>query len=186
MLRRKNHRKLASGFAIFGTRPGRALRGVCLTLGLALAVSGCKTTSFIEDKKFQKGTHTGYKLGAATAIERGQRHYAEGRYGLAEHQFRNAVEHDPQNVDAWLGLAASYDRMRRFDLSERAYRAAHKLEPGNAAVLNNMGYSYLLQGKIKKARKRLRQAERLDPTNPSIRANLALMEKGVALAKHDG
>jgi Flp pilus assembly protein TadD len=31
-------------------------------------------------------------------------------------------------VTAWIGLAASYDRLGRFDLADQAYAAAAKLE----------------------------------------------------------
>ena len=42
----------------------------------------------------------------------GKRHYREQNYGLAEQHFRRAVEKLPRDGEAWLGLAASYDRLR--------------------------------------------------------------------------
>src|SRR6267154_2341041 len=47
--------------------------------------------------------------------------FRQGNYGLAEHYFQRAVELGPREAEAWLGLAASYDRLRRFDLADRAY-----------------------------------------------------------------
>jgi Flp pilus assembly protein TadD len=39
-------------------------------------------------------------------------------YGLAEKHFRRAVETHPRDAEG-IGLAASYDRLRRFDLAAR-------------------------------------------------------------------
>jgi len=38
-------------------------------------------------------------------------HFNRGNYGTAEHYFRDAVEKAPKDVTAWVGLAASYDRI---------------------------------------------------------------------------
>ena len=59
-------------------------------------------------------------------------HYArvKGNYGLAEENYRKAVELGPRDLDAWLGLAASYDRLKRFDLADRAYAQARGRNPG--------------------------------------------------------
>ena len=51
----------------------------------------------------------------------GKKHYRANNFGLAEKHFRLAVEKHPRDAEAWLGLAASYDRLRRFDLADRAY-----------------------------------------------------------------
>src|SRR5262245_51333700 len=57
-------------------------------------------------------------------VSLGKRHYKEQNYGLAEKHFRKAVELQPRTAEAWVGLAASYDRLRRFDLADRAYTQA--------------------------------------------------------------
>jgi hypothetical protein len=49
-----------------------------------------------------------------------QRFY-EGNFGLAQQYFQDAVEKSPSDVTAWIGLAASYDRLGRFDLADQAY-----------------------------------------------------------------
>ena len=54
----------------------------------------------------------------------GKKHYRANNFGLAEKHFRLAVEKHPRDAEAWLGLAASYDRLRRFDLADRAYAQA--------------------------------------------------------------
>ena len=58
----------------------------------------------------------------------------------------------PRDAEAWLGLAASYDRLRRFDLADRAYAQAIGIVGPTAEILNNQGYSYMLRGDYKRAR----------------------------------
>jgi Flp pilus assembly protein TadD len=105
----------------------------------------------------------------------GKVHFRNGDYGLAEEKFRKAVEVTPKDAEAWLGLAASYDQLRRFDLADRAYDKVLVLASDNAVILNNAGYSQLMRGNIEGARRFLLRAYELDPTNPYIVNNLALL-----------
>lgn len=106
----------------------------------------------------------------------GKEHFAHSDYGLAEKNFRAAVELNPRNVAAWIGLAASYDRLRRFDLAEKAYDQALKAGGRTPTYLNNLGYHYLLMGNKRKANEYLLAAAQGDPGNPYIQGNLKLVE----------
>ncbi len=108
----------------------------------------------------------------STPLEKARRHYREGSYGLAENIFRKEVEKDSSNADAWLGLAASYDRLRRFDLAMRAYSSVTRLRGFTPTVLNNLGYHYYLQGKMASAIKTMERARAADPTNRHVINNL--------------
>jgi len=107
----------------------------------------------------------------------GKKHYRAGNYGDAEKYFRRAVETSPRDLEAWVGLAASYDRIKRFNLADRAYEQAIKLAGPRPEILNNQGYSYILRGDYKRARDKLRTAKAKDPNNPFIENNLALLEE---------
>src|SRR5262245_53808999 len=85
-------------------------------------------------------------LPSEKALGKGKGYYRDGDYGLAEQAFRQATEEDHNSAEAWLGLAASYDRLRRFDHAERAYDVVVKLVGNTPTVLNNLGYHYLLAG----------------------------------------
>ena len=61
-------------------------------------------------------------------VRLGVQRFHEGNFGLAQLYFQDAVEKSPNDVMAWIGLAACYDRLGRFDLADRAYAAAAKLE----------------------------------------------------------
>jgi len=116
-------------------------------------------------------------------LQLGKRHFRESNFGLAERYFRRAVEKGPKeagrDAEAWLGLAASYDRLRRFELADRAYNQALKILGPTPEVLNNVGYSYLLRGDYLRARAKLYAARDLDPTNPYILSNIKLLEESV-------
>lgn len=110
----------------------------------------------------------------------GRAHFIRGQYGLAELHFRRAVDVTPQNGAAWVGLAASYDRIGRFDLADRAYRRAARLTGENAIILNNQGYSYLLRGRSREAGRLLHRAAELAPGDPTIANNITILQTGQA------
>jgi Flp pilus assembly protein TadD len=107
----------------------------------------------------------------------GKRHYRAENFGLAEKHFRRAAELHPRDAEAWLGLAASYDRLRRFDLADRAYAQAIGILGTTVEILNNQGYSYMLRGDYKRARATLASAQRKDPGNRYVMNNLSLLEE---------
>ena len=106
----------------------------------------------------------------------GKKHFRAANFGLAEQHFRRAVEQHPRDLESWVGLAASYDRLRRFDMADRAYDQASKIAGPTAELLNNWGYSYMLRGDYPRARQTLLQAQAQDPANPYVRNNLELLE----------
>jgi Flp pilus assembly protein TadD len=105
----------------------------------------------------------------------GLEYFSRGNYGLAQRYFRDAVEKSPKDPTAWIGLAASYDRLRRFDLADQAYAAATKLTGETVQILNNEGYSYMLRGNLTAARAKFSRAYELDPANKTIANNLELL-----------
>ena len=113
----------------------------------------------------------------------GKRHYRERNYGLAEQHFRRAVEKLPRDGEAWLGLAASYDRLRRYELADRAYKQALAIYGPRPEVLNNIGYSFLLRGDLRKARAKFVEAQSKDPENPTIANNIALVDEAAKRRK---
>ncbi|RAI45318.1 hypothetical protein CH341_04695 [Rhodoplanes roseus] len=110
----------------------------------------------------------------------GREQFRQGNYGMSEKMCRRSVEQSPKSADAWLCLAASYDRLKRFDLADRAYLQLIRLVGRTAAVLNNMGYSYMLRGDYRRARATLNEAASRDPANPFVQNNLALLAEATA------
>lgn len=108
-------------------------------------------------------------------LNRGKKEFHAGNFGVAEKYFRHAVELHPRDAEAWLDLAASCDRLRRFDLADRAYAQALGILGPTAEVLNNQGYSYMLRGDYKRARAKLLEAQRKEPDNKFVANNLQLL-----------
>jgi Flp pilus assembly protein TadD len=105
----------------------------------------------------------------------GLEHFNRGHFGIAERYFRDAVEKAPKDVTAWVGLAATYDRIGRYELADRAYASAVKLSGETIELLNNQGYSYMLRGDYPAARKKFLKAYAREPNNPTVLNNLRLL-----------
>jgi cytochrome c-type biogenesis protein CcmH/NrfG len=116
-------------------------------------------------------------------LQLGKRYYRENQFGNAEKHFRRAVEQAPKDLEAWIGLAASYDKLKRFDLADRAYNQAIRLGGPTPEILNNQGYSYMLRGDRRRARQILLAAQAKDPTNPYIKNNLDMLDESFAKRK---
>lgn len=154
----------------------------CTTTFLALALAGCSQLD-----TFGKDGHGASNWTALTAdaeaplprspVQLATEAYGRGDFGLAERYFREAVEHNPRDAKAWIGLAASYDQLRRFELADRAYGRAIQLSGETAQIMNNIGYSLLLRGDLKAAQAKFARANRLQP-NVTTLANMRLIESG--------
>lgn len=184
----------ASGW--YAMSRAKAFRSVFRGLGaiaLATALTACSggPTEFgasgdpsVETAALTSGLNPALTGAAASdPVAMGRRHFAEGNYGLAEENYRKAAELGPRDLEAWIGLAASYDRLKRFDLADRAYNQAIRLGGRSATILNNQGFSHMLRGDLKRARTLLAEARKLEPDNPSIVANLDLLEDATRLSK---
>src|SRR3954452_20407198 len=109
-------------------------------------------------------------------VRMGLEQFNRGNYGIAQRYFRDAVEKAPKDATAWIGLAASYDRLRRFDLADQAYTQAARLRGETVQLLNNRGYAYMLRGDLVRSRQQFLKAYELDPSNPVILSNLELLD----------
>jgi Flp pilus assembly protein TadD len=116
-------------------------------------------------------------------VVRGREQFRAGNYAEAESSFDRAAKMNPRDAEAWLGLAACYDRMRRFELADRAYVQASAIRGPTSEILNNQGYSYLLRGDLARARTTLSAARNKDPSNRYVQNNLQLLESKERSAK---
>ena len=119
-------------------------------------------------------------------LRMGKVYFRNESYGLAAQSYQKAVEVTPKDAEAWLGLAASYDHLRRFDLADQAYEKVLQLGAQNATILNNAGYSQLLRGNLQSARRFLLRAYELEPDNPYIQNNLKLLGESEKSVKRSG
>lgn len=115
---------------------------------------------------------------ASDEVGLGKQAYRANNFILSETHFRRATEVEPRHLEAWLGLAATYDRLRRFDLADHAYERSIAIGGATPAILNNQGYSYMLRGDPKQAQAKLMEAKRKDPRNGYVLSNLQMLEEG--------
>src|SRR5262245_13548779 len=189
----------------------RKSRGRVFVAALAgpLFLGGCETSTKLGDLFGAKGADDPQSTasvtdGSASALEQpsdapnasgllgsdpyddlntGKKLYRSANYGLAERHFRRAVESRPKDAEAWVGLAASYDQLRRFELADRAYNQAVGIVGKTPEVLNNQGYSYMLRGDYARARVTLLQAKAKAPDNPYVQNNLQLLDDSIRKRK---
>ena len=144
-----------------------------------LALSGCQQTGLtptpIPDPITGQNPGDVKYYRSDEPVRLGMQRFYEGNFGVAQQYFQDAVEKTPNDATAWVGLAASYDRLARFDLADRAYAAAVKLVGETPSILNNEGYSYMLRGDLSRARAKFEAALRLDPNNQTTINNIALL-----------
>ncbi len=112
-------------------------------------------------------------------------HFNRGHFGLAAQYFEDAAARAPKDATAWVGLAASYDRIGRFDLADRAYAQAIRLVGETTAILNNEGYSYMLRGRLVEARRKFLKAYEREPNNPTVINNLELLNSSERIIRRD-
>src|SRR5262245_48520387 len=113
------------------------------------------------------------------AVAEAKNQFRQENYGNSGALFLKAVQLAPDDGEAWMGLAASCDRIRRFDLSDKAYRHAYRLVGATPAYYNNVGYSYLLRGKLQEARQYFLKCYELAPNEPTVANNLQLLGSSV-------
>lgn len=150
-------------------------------LVIAIALSACSLSSGGGDASrvgddSRKGLFTLVPK-SEKPLAKAKLHFKNEDYGLAEKYYRQAVEENPNLTEAWMGLAASYDRLRRFDLAARAYKVVIKQTGYTTAIHNNLGYHHYLQGDVAKARKHFNAALAKDPGNPYVLNNLEMLEQ---------
>lgn len=150
-----------------------AMRNLICVVGLGLLLAGCQTgpdfgVAVVPGvEPTLPATNEAYRLG--------QVNLAAGNSGLAERNFREAVERNKDDGAAWLGLAAAYDNLGRFELADRAYAQAVALNGETLAIVNNRGYSYMLRGDGPKALGQFERALALDPGNPVVINNVRIL-----------
>jgi Flp pilus assembly protein TadD len=155
---------------------------VCLIIGLvAASVSGCTSIGGVAglnsppSPTVQQPVEVKY-YPSDEPLKLGLEHFERGNFGLSERYCRDAIEKANKDATAWVCLAASYDRVRRFDLADKAYQTAIRLKGETVPILNNLGYSYMLRGDLVRARAKFLKAYELEPWNPVIVNNLALLD----------
>ena len=124
------------------------------------------------------GTYT-----ADGALVQARGHFRNNDFGKSATFYKRVVELAPNNAEGYVGLGASYDRLRRFDLSDRVYASLFSLSGGTAQYYNNVGYSQMLRGNLKDAMSNFRRAHDLAPDSVVIANNMQLVQQAAATTR---
>jgi Flp pilus assembly protein TadD len=174
------------GAVVMHSRFVRPLRFGLVGLALlAVPLYGCTASSF------GLSSHGNSKLAAVEisniadytaegALREARAHFRNNDFGYSASFYKRVVELSPKDPQGYVGLGASYDRLRRFDLSDRVYEALFKLTGGTAQYFNNVGYSYMLRGNLTAALTSFRKARAIDPDNMVVANNLQILSNAVA------
>jgi Flp pilus assembly protein TadD len=120
---------------------------------------------------------------AESALLQARSHFRNNDFGHSAAFYKRVVELSPNNAEGYVGLGASYDRLRRFDLSDRVYASLFAISGGTAQYYNNLGYSQMLRGNLKDAMANFRKAKQLAPDNLVIANNMQLVAQAASTAR---
>ncbi len=107
-----------------------------------------------------------FSLGAA--------HYQAGKLPAAEQVYREAVDLDPQNPDAYYNLGLIIQTQNRLSEAVKLYQQAIDLQPDYLKAYLNLGIILKEQGKVVESIIALEQAVKLDPNHANALYNLGL------------
>jgi Flp pilus assembly protein TadD len=154
------------------------VRGLGVAALAATILSGCSSLggSFGENAGALPEPPQLQFVAADQVLPDARTNFEQHNYGYAAAYYKRALELTPNDEEALVGLAASYDRLRRFDLSDRVYAQLLVVDGGTAQYYNNVGYSYMLRGNLVAARSSFLRAHDLDPTSQVVDNNLTLLD----------
>ncbi len=112
----------------------------------------------------------GYTLAEAAALQRA------GKLDEAIHLVHQALDQDPENVNAQLALGGLYSQQQEYGLAIAAYEAARARRPHDAFVTNALAGAYFSNGDLEQARALYDSVLDEYPSNPeALRGNTNLL-----------
>lgn len=102
----------------------------------------------------------------------GHIHEKTGKHDLAMQEFQHALNLDPRDADAEMGLASAYENAGRIQEAEAAFQKAAALLPDAWKGWANLGAFYDRQNMFQKAVTADQRAIQLTPDNAQVYANL--------------
>jgi len=97
---------------------------------------------------------------------------AKGQYLRAMADYRRVLELEPKNVQAYLSLGDTYDRLNMPDEAVKAYQSAIQLDPNYYEPYQSLGIFYYYRGKYKEAADYFRKTVERGPGLNGAYANL--------------
>lgn len=108
-----------------------------------------------------------------TYVTLGRLHSGLGKNDLALDEFQKALQVNPRNADAIMGMAGVYEHMGRIADAEANFKRAAALRPDYWDGYNSLGWFYYRQGRTADAVAQFRRVVELTPDNAAGYSNLA-------------
>lgn len=100
-----------------------------------------------------------------SALDAGIAAFHADDYGVAEREFRRALDDDPENVTARLYLGRIFRIQERYDEAAAVLHQASTIAPDDAGVRRELGYLFLDLDRPESAAGQFRIAQELEPDN---------------------
>ena len=110
----------------------------CALAGCAtFIVAGCASQQSIAPQ-YRLSSPSAQVADGSSMLQRGRAQLDAGLDALAIESFRTEIRFNPENVDAYNGLAVAYGRIGRNDLAQRYFEIALAKDPMNVKVQANL------------------------------------------------
>ena len=103
-----------------------------------------------------------------------QQYRIEGKYELAEKEFRAAISKDPKEISLYTNLGSLLIEREKFDEAEVILEKAISIKDVGAITHMNLGFLYLKKKKYDKAQAQSEIAVKLNPKSSTSWLNLGL------------
>lgn len=117
------------------------------------------------------------KLQVDSLMAEAQDRLDEGEPAAAEILYRQVIEADPDNVEAWNKLGVSLARQKDMEGARECFEQALSLDSRHVAAISNMGNIHFDQGEYDSAVECYQRAINLDPDYHIAHNNLAAAYK---------
>lgn len=133
-------------------------------LAAAWLLSGCASGG-----SALPGNRISLKQAAQYNVELGIAYLRQGQRDLAMQKLQKALEQNPDNADAYMGLGLLYDTIGDTERADHNYRIALRKAPDNPQIQNNYAVFLCQHGQLQKSEKYFIEAAR-NPLYPTPEA----------------
>ena len=118
-----------------------------------------------EIRYYEKADAAGYDADESLFINMGLAYGRHLRIDESKKAFEKALAINPDSVDAYFGLAQTYELNIEYVKAEQSYQSALTLDPENVDVLLRVSVFYADIGEFQKASEKLEKILQIDPNN---------------------
>lgn len=144
------------------------LKRLYLIVGLAASI----TAILVHGPAHAMGPSSSDGVDVTVIVAKGTALLDQEKFEAALETFDEAIRADPENPDAWNGLAYSKRRLGDVEGAWPAYRHALELDPNHRGANEYIGELYLKTGQPEKAAEHLAVLERVCPDGCPERTEL--------------